>query len=147
LGELLSFSEEGDLSADALGLREVSSSEGPPIRGENLAPCGEVSIPSFEFADGRDGHACGDRDLGLGEGLPFSEFPQFDTEAVLERFLYLATVTTSQKRNSIFTISAGIVGDDYRALARADSLAKAIRTADSFGVRVWSRSTSRAVRN
>ena len=117
------------------------------MRGENLAPCGEVSIPSFEFAEGRDGHACGDRDLGLGEGLPFPEFPQFDTEAVLERFLYLETVTTSQKRNSIFTNSAGTLGDDYRALARADSLAKAIRTADSFGVRVWSRSTSRAVRN
>ena len=37
--------------------------------------------------------------------------------------------------------------EDYRTLERADSLAKAIRVADSFGVRVWSRSTSSAVRN
>ena len=80
------------------------------MRGENLAPCGEVSIPSFEFAQGRDGDACGDRDLGLGVVFPFSEFPQFDTEAVLERFLYLERVTTSQKRNSIFTNSAGNTG-------------------------------------
>jgi hypothetical protein len=95
LGELLSFPEEGDLAADGLGLREISSSEGPPMRGENLAPCGEVPIRSFEFTEGRDGDACGDRNLGLGEGLPFPEFPQFDTEDVLERFLYLETVTTS----------------------------------------------------
>jgi hypothetical protein len=70
------------------------------MRGENFAPCGKVSVPSFEFSEGRHGDPGGNRDLGLGEGLAFPEFPQLGTEAVWELFLYLETVATGQKRNT-----------------------------------------------
>ena len=97
LRQFLSFSEDGYLPTDGISGGEIPTTKGPPEGIESLGPGGEVSQSTLELSDGGEGNARGGGHRGLGETSSLTEFPELNSKAVLERFIYQRMLGCLQK--------------------------------------------------
>ncbi len=95
--QFLSLSEVSHLPTDGISGGESPTAKGPPEGIECLGPGGEVSKASFELSDGgkRDSRSGGHR--GLGETGSLTEFPELNSKAVLEQFIYQRTLGSTPR--------------------------------------------------
>ena len=88
LRQFLSLSKDGYLLADGITGGEIPTTKRPPEGIESLGPGGEVPEAAFELSDGGEGDARGGGHRSLGKTGSLTEFPELNSKAVLERFIY-----------------------------------------------------------
>ena len=97
LRQFLSLSEDGYLPTNGITGGEIPTTKRPPEGIESLGPGVEVSQSTLQLSDGGEGNARGGGHRGLCKTGSLTEFPELNSKAVLERFIYQRMLGCLQK--------------------------------------------------